>query len=153
MKDLRTAKTRKKYIKLIKSGHLEGECAMCNEFQHATMSNEPESARWARKNSLVKQFEHWVVVRNRFPYDLIADVNDMLVTKRHTTFECLNAEELKEYGEIKTGFIERNYHIILESLANGRSFPHHFHVNLIVYKGRTVPKESITEQIKKGLYK
>ncbi len=137
MKDLRTAKTRRKYIELIKTGHLDGLCAMCFE----------------RDKSVVKAFKHWIVIRNRFPYDLIADVNDILVSRRHTTFERLNSHELAEYGEIKTSYIEKNYHIILESLANGRSFPNHFHVNLIVYKGRTVPKESITEQIKKGLYK
>ena len=134
MKDLRTAKTRREYIKVIKGGHLKDKCPMCDE------------------SIIVKEFTHWKVVRNRFPYDLIADVNDLLITKRHTTFEDLNYEEREEYALIKKTFIEKNYHIILESLANGRSIPSHFHVNLIVYKGRPVPQQSISKLIEGGLY-
>jgi len=31
---------------------------------------------------ILREFEHWILIENRFPYDRMARTNDMLVSKR-----------------------------------------------------------------------
>lgn len=85
---------------------------------------------------LVKEFKHWAIMENEFPYDAVASVNHMITTKRVVPFDwnLLNEEELNELKEIKNTYIKENYDALWENLPRGITIPIHFHLHLIVLK-------------------
>lgn len=88
------------------------------------------------QDCLVKEFEHWVIIENEFPYDAVATTSHMISTKRMVTFDwkLLNAEEIVELQKIKEGYIKDNYDVLWENLPRGSTFPAHFHLHLMVLK-------------------
>lgn len=83
----------------------------------------------------IKQFLHWKIVENSYPYDLIAKVHHMLIPLRHVKEQELTDEETEELKHIKAKHLSAHYNHILEALGPHRSFPEHFHLHLIVGKG------------------
>lgn len=115
MARLRTQESEERYQKLIAEGHLNGGCKLCEA-------------------PSIKDFEYWRIIRNDFPYDLIAQVHDMIVPKRHVKEEDLSEEERKEYVEIKRTYVENSYELIIEPTVKFKSIPGHFHLHLIIAK-------------------
>lgn len=89
---------------------------------------------------LVKEFKHWAIIKNEFPYDAVAKISHMISTKRNVPFDwnLLNEEELKEFAEIKNTYIKENYDALWENLPRGITIPIHFHLHLIVLKREEV---------------
>lgn len=85
---------------------------------------------------LVKEFQHWVIIENEFPYDAVASVSHMISTKREVALDwkLLNEEERKELEEIRETYLNEHYDAIWENLPKGQTAPHHFHLHLIVMK-------------------
>lgn len=81
-----------------------------------------------------KEFEHWRLVENDFPYDLVASVHHMLIPKRHAIERELSAEEWEEFNRIKHGYANEHYAMMFEGMAGQHSVPSHFHVHLVVLK-------------------
>jgi len=114
--DLRTKKTRRKYLKLISEGFLVNGCSLCKETKS------------------IKEFKHWRILNNRFPWDRIAKTHHMIIPKRHTIYEKLNEIEKKEFEIIKVGYIEEKYELIAEAMNKKKSIPKHLHIHLIILK-------------------
>ena len=115
MARLRTQESEEKYKKLIAEGYLDDGCKLCEA-------------------PSVKDFEYWRIIRNDFPYDLIAQVHDMITPKRHVKEHDLLQEEREEYVEIKETYLENNYELIIEPTVRFKSIPGHFHLHIIVAK-------------------
>jgi hypothetical protein len=115
MPRLRTKKSEKKYHDLVKAGLLKHGCRLCQV-------------------SSLKEFTYWRIIRNDFPYDLIAKVHDMIVPKRHAKESELKEIEKKEYAKIKTTYLEAKYEFIVEPMMKLKSIPAHFHLHLIIVK-------------------
>ena len=49
----------------------------------------------------LKEFVHWKIMNNKFPYDRLATEHHMLLPKRHSTEPDLTQEEIDEFQEIK----------------------------------------------------
>lgn len=80
---------------------------------------------------LVKEYKHWRIVKNRFPYDAIAQRNDMIAPKRHVAnFQDLEGVEKLEYYEILEE-VKDNYTYVSLNMPSGRSLPEHYHEHLI----------------------
>jgi hypothetical protein len=76
----------------------------------------------------------FLIVPNEFPYDAVASVNDMLVTREHKP--RISMEELAELEELKKKLgEERYYSLILENLPVRQTQPTHWHVHLIKLGG------------------
>lgn len=88
------------------------------------------------QKNLVKEFNNWVIIKNEFPYDAIADVSHMISTKRNVAFdwELLNEEEKEEFKIIRNNYIKENYDVLWENLPKTATFPEHFHLHLILLK-------------------
>jgi len=88
------------------------------------------------QDSLVKEFKHWVIINNEFPYDAIATTSHMIATKREVAFDwnLLNEEELKEFTGLKNTYLKENYEVVWENLPKGQTQPGHFHLHLLVLK-------------------
>ena len=86
------------------------------------------------KADSIEEFEYWRAIKNRFPYDRIAETHNMIIPKRHIDEVGLTDEEKKELVELKRSYIEENYHFILEATTGIKSIPKHFHLHLITVK-------------------
>lgn len=87
-----------------------------------------------RYERLIREFDHWLLIENLFPYDRIAEVHHLLVPKRVFPFgEPLSVEEVGELADIKEE-LGSNYDALAENFPRNRSVPGHFHLHLLVYK-------------------
>lgn len=119
-RDLRTDETRQRYIEEVKKRDETGSA------KHFTYNLDEES--------ILKEFTHWVVIPNKFPYDLIAEDHHLLVPRR--TFSELSdatEEEYKELQEIKLT-LGNDYSFLLESLHKQATVARHLHFHLIKLK-------------------
>jgi len=114
MASLRTEETEKMYQKFLK-GSKQG-CPFC------------------LKDLLLKEYRYWVVVDNKFPYDLISSKHHLLATKRHIAkMRDLNKEELKEYYKIVDSICQ-GYSYIARNTPKLMTVPAHLHLHLIKLK-------------------
>ena len=95
----------------------DGVCALCTK-------------------SASQSFAHWKIISNDFPYDLIAETHHMLAPIRHTVESGLNEDELREFAKIKESVVHLGYHYIIEATNKEKTIPEHFHLHLIVRRGR-----------------
>ncbi len=116
MKSLRTAEVREKYLEYLKTNN--GVCLLCEQ-------------------DSIKDFVHWKLTINKFPYNEIAETHHLLIPRRHTTERDLTEEELHELREIKEDFVNTaGYDCILENTMRAESIPDHFHLHFIVVLDR-----------------
>lgn len=104
----------KKYDDYRAHGALQGSCVLCEKVP-------------------LHKFVHWKIISNDFPYDLIAEVHEMIVPIRHSIEEGLTQEERDEFFEIKQGYLQK-YGYIIEATRTVKSIPEHFHLHLIIEK-------------------
>lgn len=97
----------------------------------------------ADSDRIIRSFEHWHIIDNLYPYDLIAKEHHMLVPKRvfGKMIECTR-DEWNEYKYILNLFEkEGHYNAILENFSSGRSILRHLHLHLLVYKDSQIGSE------------
>ena len=83
---------------------------------------------------VLREFNYWFLIPNKFPYDLIAEKHHMLIPKR--VFGELgeaNEAELAELAEIKRE-LGPEYHYIIETTSARRSIGAHLHLHFILIK-------------------
>jgi hypothetical protein len=92
------------------------------------------------KESCIKEFEHWVIIPNEFPYDAISTTNHMIATKRAVAFDwrLLTLEEEKEIDMLKETYLNEHYDVVWENLPKGQTVPAHFHLQLLVLMSEEV---------------
>ena len=92
------------------------------------------------RSQTVKEFEHWVIIPNKYPYDAIATVNHMITPKREVLFDwrLLTQEEEKELNILKETYLNENYDVVWENLPKGQTIPTQFHLHLLVLKREEV---------------
>ncbi len=122
---LRSKETMRKYIKAFEKRKEPGKSH--NPFLHAI--NNPQ-------DQIIKEFDHWFIMVNNFPYDAVAEINHMIVTKRHITFDwkLLNNQEKLEFQILRDTYLKENYDVIYENLPSGQTQPGWFHLNLLKLK-------------------
>jgi len=87
---------------------------------------------WSKR--IIKEYDHWVVIPNFFPYDALSDVHNMLLPKRKfPNLSDASKDELVELEAIKPDLAE-TYDTILENLGSTRSIGAWFHFQLIKWK-------------------
>jgi len=83
--------------------------------------------------TVLREFEHWVIIENRFPYDRMARTNDMLVSKRplNSRYDGTD-EEQSEYETIMKLLAEENfYDAYMENFPRIKSVKKYVHIHLI----------------------
>ena len=114
MGDMRTRETREKYLAFIAKGGNSNGCNLCSA-------------------PSLKEFEHWRIVDNDFPYDLVAQTTHMIVPKRHVDENGLTNEEIEEYKTIKKTYLVDYYNCIYETVPRRQSIRGHYHLILMVF--------------------
>ncbi len=115
MRTLRSNKTQSLYDAHRAGLEADGDCELCSK-------------------DILKEFKHWNIVQNLFPYDILATVHHMIIPKGHVRELDLDFDELKELIEIKSTYINEGYDLILHQVTKDQSIPDHFHLHLIVGK-------------------
>ena len=82
---------------------------------------------------LVKEYKHWVVLNNKYPYDAIASKHDLICPKRHiVSRDELTTVELAELREIRK-LNEKIYDFEMWSYPHRQTHPVHYHIHLIKF--------------------
>lgn len=98
--------------------------------------------RYCVVKNVVREYEHFLVMENDFPYTRIAKVNHMLSPKRHVaSFYELNDAERAELEQIYL-HIDRGsadgalppYDQIIKNTTRNMTIPGHVHLHLIQFK-------------------
>ena len=84
----------------------------------------------------IQEYNHWRIIENRYPGDLILSKHDMLLPKREAKLEDLTATELMELPQILKE-LEEEYHLVMWNFPPRQTKPGHFHVHLARYKKRS----------------
>jgi hypothetical protein len=81
-----------------------------------------------------KEFNYWQIISNKYPYNKLAKLNDILMLKRHVGNEReLTKKEALELLEIKTKYLPTSqYKVIYENLPAQQSIQGHYHIHLLV---------------------
>lgn len=88
----------------------------------------------------VKEWEHWRMIENDFPYNVLTKKHHMLTPKRLFANESeICDKERKELIEIKKEVVD-DYDAIIENFVHQRTFKNHYHLHFISYK-TTLSKE------------
>lgn len=87
---------------------------------------------FCKREGLIAEFQKWVLIENKFPYDRIAERHELLALKRHVA----NANELskKELEELLwlESFLE--YDMMILNKKRCRTLPNHLHFHLLKLK-------------------
>jgi hypothetical protein len=83
---------------------------------------------------IITEYDSWVVMRNKFPYDRYFEKSDMLVTKRHITDAQLSDMELAELQRLKHDVLYTDYDSLIEHFPEQKSIPEHGHYHLVQYQ-------------------
>lgn len=82
---------------------------------------------------LIQEWQYWVLVKNRFPYDMAFSKHDLLVTKRKVSEDELSEEEKAELEKIIPS-LEGKYDSRLINYPSKLSVKDHFHIHLLKFK-------------------
>lgn len=104
-----------KYKAHIAEHSSDGDCPLCSK-------------------EAVKNFKYWKIIKNDFPYDLIAREHRMIVPLRHIHEDALTVSEVAEFEDLKKTYIDAEYDYMVEATTKNKSIPAHFHLHLIVAK-------------------
>lgn len=128
---LRSKETMEKYITEFEKRKQPGKSH--NPFKHALENPQ---------NQIIEEFNNWFIMVNDFPYDAVAEINHMIVTKREVSFDWkqLTKSELKEFQVLRDTYLKDNYDVIYENLPSGQTQPGWFHLNLLKLKRTSLDK-------------
>ncbi len=116
---LRTTETHAKYMQFLED-KIDGKI--------------PEKCLFCDKELFVKEFEYWMILENRFPYDMLYETSHMLAPKRHVPSEMdLTINEMTELHVIKMEHLN-DYDLLLENIGDRISIRDHFHLHMLRFK-------------------
>jgi hypothetical protein len=83
--------------------------------------------------TILREFEHWIIIENRFPYDRMARTNDMLVSKRPLQSRYNGTrEEQEEFDTIMKLLAKEDfYDAYMENFPKIKSVKKYPHLHLI----------------------
>jgi hypothetical protein len=88
------------------------------------------------EETILREFTHWVIIKNRFPYDNVAKVNDMLVSRRPIGrhYDGTQEEENEYHAILKLLAKEGYYDALIENFPRTKSIKKFAHTHLIQWR-------------------
>jgi hypothetical protein len=81
----------------------------------------------------LKEWEHWALIPNKFPYSAAFKTHHLLIPKRQITEVKLNMTERFELREILNELSEI-YDCHMTNFSKKQSILNHYHIHMLVYK-------------------
>ncbi len=87
--------------------------------------------------TIVKEFTHWVIIQNRFPYDTMTKTNDLMVAREPAPdFYSTSTAAQTEFHEIMQQLAaEAEYDARIENFPKTTSVKEQFHIHLVKWHG------------------
>jgi len=86
------------------------------------------------EESVIKEWKHWLLIDNRFPYTVAFRVHRMLLPRRKVAnLTELSLEEFTELLTILAGEINDEYDLWFVNTHKRRSILSHFHIHVATY--------------------
>lgn len=85
------------------------------------------------KEKPLKEWEHWLLIENEFPYTAVFKTHHMLIPKREISRKQIKDQEKRELDEILDE-LEKTYDTMMINFPNKQSIKHHHHIHLLSYK-------------------
>ena len=103
------------------------------EYQQWRIRNDKNYCPFCRKDLLIKEYEFWIILENRFPYKN-TEKHHLLAPKRHLKRkEYLTADEAKELEKIERELEKSSeFSYIRLNFPHEQSIPGHLHYHLIL---------------------
>ncbi len=83
----------------------------------------------------LKQWKHWKLIINAFPYSSAFKIHHLLVPNRVVSESELNETERKELDTILAE-VSEDYDCLLVNFVSKQSIRNHFHLHLLTYKDK-----------------
>lgn len=120
--------------------HIGGECTAYAEVPMSARREESELAYQVAKvlgNTMpleqephIGEYQYWILIKNRFPYDLLYKEHDMLIPRSGVANRInLNVNEILELNII-LDTLDENYDLVFENFKHRRSVLGLFHLHL-----------------------
>ncbi len=88
-----------------------------------------------KQETIIRDFTHWMIIKNRFPYDRMARINHMLVSKQplRTQYDASTEARNELITIMKLLEKEAYYDAYLENFPKTKSVKQHVHIHLICW--------------------
>ncbi len=86
--------------------------------------------------TILREFKHWIIIESRFPYDNVASVNDLLISKRPIGrhYDGTQAEEKEYHTIMKLLASEGYYDALIENFPKSKSVKKFAHTHLVIWQ-------------------
>lgn len=100
------------------------------QYETYLRNKKPDDCYLCKATSL-KEFTHWRILENQYPYNRIAKTHHLISLRRHADENNLTVPEYNELYEIKR-LLKDDYDILFENTLKRKSIREHFHIHAIV---------------------
>lgn len=83
----------------------------------------------------LKEWKHWALIHNEFPYSAAFKIHHLLIPKRVASDKDLTIAEKAELNNILVELSD-SYDCLLVNFKSKQSIHSHFHVHLLTYKDK-----------------
>lgn len=104
-----------------------------DEAAYARAKKRGHAKKPLHKEAPLKEWQHWLLIENEFPYTAVFKTSHMLVPRREISRKQISADEQKELDEI-IDEVERKYDAMMINFPTKQSIKHHHHIHLLSYK-------------------
>lgn len=82
---------------------------------------------------IIAEFTHWVIIKNRFPYDNMVQTNHLLISKKPITSLAEASEAIKTEYEVIIGSLtnDGSYDALIQNFPKTTTIKAQYHVHLV----------------------
>lgn len=104
-----------------------------DEAEYCKAKNNGYASKTFNGETHIKKWNHWVLIKNKFPYSAAFKKHNMLVPKRQIIAKQFSKKERNELDLILDELSDE-YDCMLINFNKKQSVKDHFHIHLLCYK-------------------
>lgn len=124
--NLKTQKTRKSRVPVSLRSYRD-------EINYSIRKKQTKKLKPLHEEPRLKEWQHWALIENAYPYTITFKTNHMLIPKREVAKKDLSKSELAELDKILEELADV-YDCHLTNFPKKQSRKNHFHIHMLTYK-------------------
>lgn len=104
-----------------------------DEINYAIRKKQTKKLKPLHEEPRLKEWEHWALIENAYPYTITFKTNHMLIPKREVEKKDLNSAELAELEKVLDE-LSSEYDCQMTNFPSKQSRKNHFHIHMLTYK-------------------
>ncbi len=105
----------------------------CDEVKYFKDKQKGLAKKPLHKEKPIRQWQHWQIIHNKYPYSAVFKIHHLLVPKREVHQKELSSSESNELNVILQE-LNNEYDCLLVNFEKKQSIKQHFHIHLLTYK-------------------